>query len=140
MSPEENKAIARRHLEENWNQGNLDSVNDIFAADCVFHFSRGAMARGTEALKNGISGLRKALPDIHITIEDIFAEGDKVAMRWTAQATHTGEINLGRTISPTGKQVTFFGSEIHHLRDGKIVESWRNWDRLGLAQQLGLNL
>src|SRR5437773_442952 len=71
MSPEENKAIARRHLEENWNQENLASMEEIFAPDCVFHFSGGEPARGIEALRTSITGgFRAGYSNVHITIED----------------------------------------------------------------------
>ena len=136
MSIEANKAIARRHIEENWNNGNLANVEEIFAVDCQFHFSNGVVARGIDALKRGIAGFRTGFPDVRIAIEEVFAEGNQVVMRCTGHATHTGDHPLTHHIPPTGKPVTWVTIEIHHIRDGKIAESWRTWDRLGFLQQL----
>jgi len=139
MPTEENKALACRHLEENWNSGNLASVEEIFATDCIFHFANGGMACGIEELRRGIAGFRTGFPDTRITIEDIFAEGNKVVIHFTGHATHTGETTIAPHLPPTGKPVRWLGIEIHHIKDGKIVESWRHWDRLGLLQQLEAN-
>jgi predicted ester cyclase len=78
---------------------------------------------------------RSALPDFHSTLEDMIAEGDKVAERFTGRGTHKGEW-MG--IAPTGKQVTIQGMAIHRITDGKIVENWTNMDMLGVMVQLGV--
>jgi predicted ester cyclase len=69
------------------------------------------------------------------TSEDMVAEGDKLAVRWTVQGSHLGEL-LG--IPPTGKPVRFSGISIYRLAAGKIAEQWEQWDRLPLLQQLGV--
>jgi predicted ester cyclase len=79
--------------------------------------------------------LRAAFPDLHQTIEEQIAEGDKVAYRWTARGTHLGEL-MG--IAPTGNRVMFTGISIAHLAEGKIEEIWENYDALGMMQQLGV--
>ena len=78
---------------------------------------------------------RSAFPDVHFTIEDLFAAGDKVVSRWTARGTHKGEL-MG--IPATGKQVEVTGMDIDQVSGGKIVGSWNSWDALGLMQQLGV--
>jgi len=78
---------------------------------------------------------RTAFPDVHFTIEDQIAEGDRVVTRWTARGTHQGPL-VG--IPPTSKQVTMSGIAIYRLVDGKIVEQWGVNDMLGLLQQLGV--
>ena len=98
-------------------------------------------SRDNEARKQGPTRWRTSIPDFHVTLDDIFAEGDKVVVRWTVRGTHQGNIELGSmgiTVPPTGKQISFVGMDIFHFRGGKIVEAWRNWDRLGLFQQLGV--
>jgi steroid delta-isomerase-like uncharacterized protein len=75
------------------------------------------------------------LPDLATTVEDTIAEGDKVAARWTARGTHNGEL-MG--IPPTGKKVAMTAISIHRIVDGKIAESWINFDALGMMQQLGV--
>ncbi len=77
---------------------------------------------------------RAGFPDLHITIEDIIAEGDKVATRATARGTHKGEF---MNIPPTGKQVTVTSIAIQQIAGGKVVEVWVNIDHLGMMQQLG---
>ena len=78
---------------------------------------------------------RTAWSDLHFTVEDLVAEGDKVALHWSCSGTHTGEW-MG--IPPTGKRVTWSGIGIHRVVGGKIVESWDMVDNLGLMQQLGI--
>ena len=141
MSTEDNKAIARRYWEELWNTGNLASLDEILAPDYAAHDAAGRVVRGTETIKRTIPTWRAAFPDLHFALEDVFAEGDKVVVRWRAQGTHKGNIEVLGHIPhtpPTGKHVSFAGMDIYHVRGGKIVEGWRSMDRLGLLQQLGV--
>jgi steroid delta-isomerase-like uncharacterized protein len=82
-----------------------------------------------------VAALRDAFPDVHITIEDQVAEGDRVVTRWTARGTHTGAF---QGIPPTGKRGSMTGIDINRFADGKVVECWTNADDLGLLQQLGV--
>ena len=132
---EENKALARRIFEQVWNEGNLDAVDEIIDANYVSHGLGVEPLSGPTALKRRVSAYRHAFPDIHITVEDQLAEGDKVATRWTAVATHKGEL-MG--IAPTGKQVTMTGLAIGRYAGGKLVEAWSNSNELGVLQQLGV--
>ena len=132
---EENKAIFRRYVEEVGNEGNLDLADEIFS-NYVSHQPDGsALERGPEDVKRFMGEFRSAFPDFHVTIEDQIAEGDRVATRWTMRGTHEGEF---RGISPTGKQITVTGIGIFRFSDGKVVESWDNFDQLGMMQQLGV--
>jgi steroid delta-isomerase-like uncharacterized protein len=132
---EENKAIFRRYVEEVGNEGNLDLVDEIFS-DYVSHQPDGSvLERGPEDVKRFMGEFRSAFPDFHTTVEDQIAEGDKVATRWTMRGTHEGEF---RGIAPTGKQITVTGIGIFRFSDGKVVESWDNFDQLGMMQQLGV--
>ena len=132
---EENKALVRREIEEVWNQGKLDLIDEIFAADFVCHIAGSPDIQGPEGEKQFASMFRTAFPDIKFTIEDQIAEGDKVVNRWTYTATHKGEL-MG--ISPTGVQVTVTGITIGRYAGGKVLEIWVNSDALGLMQQLGV--
>jgi steroid delta-isomerase-like uncharacterized protein len=131
----ENKAISRRADEELFNRGNLDVADELFTPDFVYHDPGGGELRGPENVKGYAAMLRAAFPDLHQTIEDQIAEGDKVAYRWTARGTHEGEL-MG--IAPTSKRVTFTGIAVARLADGKIQEIWENYDALGMMQQLGV--
>jgi steroid delta-isomerase-like uncharacterized protein len=134
MSTEENKALLRRLFKEVWNQGNLGTVDELFAAGYVLH-DPAQLIRGPEGFKAYVSAFRAAFPDMHATIESQIAEEDRVAMRFTVRATHTGEF---QGLPPTGKQVMLTGIDIQRIVDGKIVENWVNLDALGLLQQLGV--
>jgi hypothetical protein len=81
------------------------------------------------------SSLHAAFPDLHIDVEDMIAEGDKVVARVTASGTHQGEF-MG--IAPTGNRVEFSAIDIARIAEGKIVEHWSNSDQLGMMQQLGV--
>src|SRR5215203_2618433 len=133
---EENKALTRRSWEI-VTQGNLDTLEDalaeVYADDIVLH-EPDEDVRGVEGLKQFVTMIRSAIPDLRITLEEDIAEGDKVVSRWRAQGTHQGEL-MG--IAPTSNQVIITGITIHRIEDGKIVEEWENRDALGLMQQIG---
>jgi steroid delta-isomerase-like uncharacterized protein len=134
---EENKTVARRFLEELYNQGgNLDAADEIFAPNYIGHVAGFEDLHGAEAVKQFAATYRQAFPDIQNTIEDVVAEGDKVTTRWTTNATHQGETEAFGP--PTGNRVEITGMTIGRFAEGKIVEEWTNFDALGLMQQLGL--
>lgn len=135
MSTQENKAIVRRINEEVWEKGNLAAVDEIFAAQYVDHNPLPEMTPDREGLKQSVTMMRAAFPDLHTRTEDLVAEGDKVVNRWTASGTHKGEF-MG--IAPTGKQVTVAGIQICRIVAGKVVEDWTEVDMLGMMQQLGV--
>jgi predicted ester cyclase len=135
MSIEENKANARRAAEEVMNKGNMSLADEMVAADYVGHQPGLPDFKGPEGFRQYFTMMRTAFPDVHLTVEDIFAEGDKVVMRYTARGTHKGEF---MSIAPTGKQVTMTGTVISHHVGGKQVEAWVSLDQLGMLQQLGV--
>jgi steroid delta-isomerase-like uncharacterized protein len=138
MSTEENKALARREIEEIFNaKGNLDAAaEEIYAPNYISHQPAGdEELRGPEAMKQFAAGLRRAYPDLEITIEDQIAEGDKVVTRFTSRGTHQGEL---WGIAPTGRKVEVSSVSTNRIEGGKIVEHWTSADRLGMMQQLGV--
>ncbi|MBI5968013.1 MAG: ester cyclase [Deltaproteobacteria bacterium] len=133
MSAKENEALVRRFLEEAYNKGNLAIGDELLTANCVFR-TPGAI-EGIAGWKQFATAFLTAFPeDLHITIDDTVAEGDKVAARWTARGTHKGPL---RGIAPTGKPVTWIGIAIYQLSGGKIKEVWGLNDALGIMQQIG---
>ena len=132
---EENKAIVRRNFEETWNKGNMAVADEIFTANYVGHDPAGPELRGPEGMKQQVGTYRTAFPNVQFSVEDQIAAGDMVATRWTARGTHQGDL-MG--IAPTGKQVTVTGITIERLANGKVEESWTNWDTMGMMQQLGV--
>src|SRR5689334_20918643 len=98
MDSEQHKAIVRRFFDEVWNQQKLEVIEEIFASTIIFN---GHPIERT-ALQQIIASRRAAFPDIHVTVDDQIAEGDKVSTRRTWRATHQGTY---RGIAPTGKHV-----------------------------------
>src|SRR5215204_139671 len=133
---EENKAIVRRMIDEILNgQGNLNVADELFAPDYVGHNPASPEdTRGPEGVEEFASMFRSAFPDVHLSVEDQVAEGDKVVTRWIASGTHQGDL-MG--IAPTGKRVTVAGTSVERVVDGKIEETWDNYDALGMMQQIG---
>jgi len=134
MSAEENKTIVQR-AEELWNTGDLAIADEVYATDFVNHDPGLPDVRDLETYKGFIAATRTGFPDFYVTIEDMIAEGDKVASQWTARGTHQGEL-IG--IPPTGKQATWTGMTIYRFAGSKIVEAWWSRDMLGLLIQLGV--
>lgn len=130
---EASKNLVRRMYEEAWNEGKLDVIDEICAPDYVGIGPYGN-EHGPESVKRGVTNRRTAFPDIHVTIEDVISEGDKVVARLTFRGTHKGEF---QGIQPTNKEVTWSGIWIYRVANGKFVERWHNYDMLGLMQQLG---
>lgn len=135
---ENNKTIARRVREEIWNKKNLNVADEIIGANCVHHVHDPItphLGKGAATYKQLVTAYLTAFPDAHITVEDVVSEGDKTVVRWTARATHKGEL-MGTP--PTGKQATVTGIDIYRIAGGKIEEIWVNWDTMGLLKQLGI--
>lgn len=135
---ERNREIGRRVLEEMWGRGRTELADELYVPHYVDHVSRGPEAgtvSGPEGIKAAVQQFRAAFPDLAYTVEEILAERDLVMARFSARGTHEGEF-LG--LAPTGRVVTYTGTDINRIEDGKIVESWVHYDALGLLQQLGL--
>jgi steroid delta-isomerase-like uncharacterized protein len=130
-----NKSVSRRLVEEAFNQGKYDVIEVLIVPTFVNHDPATGDVTGVDGVRQNIDGYRSAFPDLKITIEEQLAEGDLVATRWTAKGTHKGEL-MG--IAPTGKEATVTGLTLDRIKDGKIVESWNNWDTFGLMRQLGV--
>lgn len=133
---EQNKQLVRRAVEQVWNGGNLDAVDEFVASDFVIHAATPEKeVHGPEGTRQYFTMLRQAFPDLHFTIEDQVAAGDRVVTRWTATGTHNG---VFQGIPPTGARAATSGIDIDRIANGKVVECWMQLDELGLLQQLGV--
>jgi len=133
---DQNKALVREAFLALFNEGHLAAAEKAFAPDFVGHDpSSPGPVSGPQGVKNMVSTYRSAFPDMHLTIEDQIAEGDKVVTRWSARGTHKGEL-MG--IPPTEKVVTMTGIMTTRIAGGKIEDAWENYDALGMKQQLGV--
>jgi predicted ester cyclase len=131
MSPEDNKVTIGRFYEEVITQKNLAVLDDLLANPYISH----DLPSEREALIGFISGFHAAFPDGRISIEQMIAEGDTVALRATFSGTQTGRF---QDIPPTGKAVTVPAQDMYRLREGKMVEHWGGPNLLRLLQQLGV--
>ena len=123
-------------LRKVFEQFGLATVDDLLLPNYVHHDPGlpPQMQNGREAYKQVVNMFLTGLPDMRTTVEDLIAEGDKVAARWTARGTHSGNL-MG--IPPTGKSVTVTGTSTHRFAGGKLAESWVNFDAMGMLQQIG---
>lgn len=135
---EENKALVRRWFEEVWNKGRNEAIDEMFAADGIAH----GLSDDSEKLMQGPSdfkpfhaAFRGAFPDVDIIVEDLIAEGDKVAARCSVRGKHMGD-HLG--VAASHAPVEFTGITIVRINDGKIVEAWNNFDFLRMNKQIGV--
>lgn len=135
MSTEENKALVRRFYEEVFNNKNMAGVDAFVAPSVIDHSLPPGAPGGIEGVRQTITMFLTAFPDLHLTLEDIIAEEDKVVVRWTMRGTHQGA-SLG--MPPTGKQFILPGISLVRLDGGKAAETWVNYDQLVMLQQLGL--
>ena len=131
MSIEDNKALMHRFWAE-VNKGNLAIWDEVCTHDYIYHGTTGDKTR--EESKKHAAGLLTAFPDLNVTVDDMIAEGDYLAVRYTIRGTHKGDY---AGITPTGKRITLSGIELDRLTGGKFVETWGISDTLGLMQQLG---
>lgn len=134
---EQNKAVVGRMIDDLWNQGRLEVIDEVYAEDYADR-SPGlppGSSGDRDSQKQFVQAFRAAFPDIVGEVEDEIAEGDRVVLRWSVQATHQGDF-MG--IPATGKRVSFSGTSTYRLTGGKIAEEWTHADMLGLLTQLGV--
>jgi steroid delta-isomerase-like uncharacterized protein len=135
MANQANEAIARKGFEA-FNTGDLSLVDEITAEGAVGHDpATPDAAAGPEGSKALIQMYRGAFSDLEFTIDEMISDGDFVVSRWSSRGTNDGELG---GMPPTGRSITSSGITIDKIVDGKIVESWTQWDNLGLMQQLGV--
>ena len=132
---EDNVALGRRWFEEVWNQRKSESVPELLAADCVMHgiSETGGDVCGHEGFLALHAKLLSAFPDMRFTLDDCFGSGDKIVVRWTATMRHAGS---GLGIEATGAEIKLRGMGIARIAGGKVQETWDNWDRMAMFEQI----
>jgi steroid delta-isomerase-like uncharacterized protein len=130
---ESNKHVVSRIWDEIWNLGELDACFQVFSADYFGHLPM-MDVHGPEEFRKLVRAYRSAYPDVHLTVEDIFGVGDKMAVRWTSRGTHLGEM-MG--VPPSGNKIEIMGISLFRVQDGKVVEEWEGFDTLTMMQQIG---
>jgi steroid delta-isomerase-like uncharacterized protein len=131
-----NKKIVRRYFEEVLTAGNLALIEDLISPNYVSHYPAGyELGGGPEDVRHIVTSVRRAFPDVHFTVDDLIAEGEKVVCRWTFQGVQEADF-MG--IPPTGRKATVMGIAVYRVVSGQITEAWFTWDALGLMRQLGV--
>jgi steroid delta-isomerase-like uncharacterized protein len=133
MTPDERKQTLRRVIDEVYNKGNVDAMDEVFAPHCSFH-DPSFPVEGVAGTKQFVRELRAAQPDFHCDVQDILVDGDRTAARWTMGGTDRNEF---RGMPPTGKSYVVTGTTFNQWEGDRIVEEWDNYDSLGMLQQLG---
>jgi len=134
---EENKRLTYRWFEEVWNQGRESAIDELLSPEGI-GFGLGEAETGVHGppqFKLFVRNFRNAFPDVHISIADVVAEGDKVAARFQVTGTHRGD---GLGFPATGRKINLSGITIIQIAGGQFVRGWNNWDQLGMLQQLGV--
>ena len=133
--PTENRTVIRRLYEEVWNERKLELVDELLSKS---HALQDPIVSGSQVgpklYKRRVAELTKAFPDLCFTIEDTIVEGEKFVTCWTISGTHQAEY-VG--IPATGRKISLEGMTVHHIKNGKILDSCARWDVLGLMRQLG---
>ena len=129
---------SRQLLEESFNEGKLELADQLISPEALNHDpaepARMRDLHGPEVFKQTVTMYRAAFPDVRITVDDVVAADDKVVLRWHSEGTHRQELE---GLAPTGAHASVTGISIDLWKDGKVVETWTEWDNLGLARQLG---
>ena len=135
MSIEQNKQVVLRLFDEVYNQGDLSAIDDIIGWNVVGHDPTGAVPiRGIDGYRQAAVSWRDSFPDLKVSVDDVVAEGDRVAARWTLIGHHLGAF---MDVPPTGREVNVGGIIIYRFAGGKIIEYWGVFDTLHLMRQLG---
>lgn len=137
MSSPDYEFLVHRYVEEVLNGGKFEVLDDLVSPHYKRYLSPTAAPLTPEAQKQRLAGLHAAFPDIHLTVEDLIVQGDKVAVRMTLRGTHRG---IFQGIAPTGKQVTVSAFDIIHFENERLNEHWGGPDLFSLVQQLGAAL
>ncbi|SRR6266498_421650 len=129
------KSLVRSYIEEVWDKGNLAAIDKFLAPSYRRHLSPISEPLLLKDQKQRLSSFRSAFPDVKLTVEDIFAEGDYVIFRSTMRGTHNG---VFQSIEPTGKSFTVTLIDIIRVEHGKFIEHWGGPDLFDLLKQLGV--
>lgn len=132
-TPESNVKLATEEFGLIWEDRDLDAAMEHLSRDYVAHLPAGDLDR--ESFREFVEGLQAAFSDMEMSVEEIFATDELVCLRWSCSGTHEGEL-MG--IEPTGESVEFGGIAIHRIEDGAFVETWGQYDALGMLRQLGV--
>ena len=128
-------SLLHRWFDEVWNQKREEAIDEMMTEDVVIHGLGAEPIVGRENFKPFFRQFSSAIPDIHVTVEDVVTEGDKMSCRCTVRGTHTGE---GLGFAPTNQAVEFTGGGLCIVKDGKFQEVWNEFDFMRMHTQMGV--
>jgi len=129
---EAERDLGRQWFELVWNEGRRETIAEMLSPDALIH-DGDAHTKGPDGFYVFFDRMILTFSEMHVSVEDIFAEADRVCVRWLFTGKHTG---AGLGIAPTDKRVRVTGISIIRVANGKLVEGWQNWDMLGLLNQI----
>ena len=135
MTASQTRAAYNRFLDEAFNNGRIDKLGDLLTDDYAFHDAPPGTPPGREGVRQVVTMFRNAFPDLHVTIDDQIAEGDKVSSLTTTRGTHTGAEIFG--VKPSGKSFAMKGMTMARVENGRVAESWVKNDVMSMMSQLG---
>ncbi|GIE85808.1 ester cyclase [Actinoplanes regularis] len=142
MGIEDNKAIVKRAYLEGLNRRDMSIIRECFAPNYVNYFPAGeGEVHGIDDFTTVLKQFLDAFTDLTFTVEDLFAEGDKVVLRWSARGIHTGDyrgIPPTTVVPATGREISFSATDIYHVSNGQIIEEWNTMDGWDILHQMGI--
>jgi len=129
------KALTRRWFDEVWNKGRESAIDELLRPDAIAHglADVGGPLPAPETFRRFYRQFRSGIPDVHITVDQVIAEGDTTACRITCVGTHSGD---GMGVKATGRKVRVSGLCMIRWKDGQIAEGWNEFDAAGLMRQI----
>ena len=127
--PNRNSSLTYRWMQEVWNEGREDSIDNMLGENAVVHGIEGITEPGPNGFKIFHQNFKNQFPTIHVEVEDVFSEGGFETSRCTVDGT-----------TATGQNVHFTGMTCVKIENGKITEAWNNFDFMSMYQQLGFKM
>ncbi len=134
MPPSKSETLVRRYIQQVWNRANMQVLDELATEAYTYHLG-GQPPRDTTAMQQFVEAVHVAFPDWRVEIEDIIADEDSVAVRWTGEVTHQGVFH---GIPATGKRLSVCGINVYRIEEGKISAEWEQMDSVSMLQQLGV--
>ena len=134
MTTSDIDVVLRLWYQELWDNWNTAVADDLLTDDYRLHAPGVPVALDGETTKQVVRMYGNSFPDLKHTVDEVIADGDNVAVRWTVRGTHRGEF---QGIAATGNSITLSGITVHHVADLRLRETWLVYDNMELLQQIG---
>lgn len=129
---ESERNLGHQWFDEVWNKGRRDAIGELLAPDVAVHDGN-VNSSGPAAFYSFFDRMNDAFTEIHVDVDDSFAAGETLCIRWTCTAKHTG---AGLGFPATQKKMRVTGISVVRVANGQFAEVWQNWDMMGMMEQL----